>query len=127
MWAGGVATRLFSVRVKVFMESVSPLEEVGVDILVLVVGVDVVLVVQSCPGEPTNIPVLSAGDVLHAPQRVCVKDDAPMNIFFMSATLHTAHLEMSPLKDVAPLNMSFILVTLDTSHLEMSPLNDFVP
>ena len=32
--------------------------------------------VQSRPDEPTNISVLSAVEVLHAPQSECEKDDA---------------------------------------------------
>ena len=56
------------------------------------------LVEQIRPDDPLNIPVLSAVEVCHAPQRVCLNDDA---------------LE----------NMSFMLVTLDTSHLAMSQLN----
>ena len=61
----------------------------------------VVLVVQIRPDEPSNILSLSAVDVLHAPQSVCVKDDAPEKISSMLATLDTSHLEMSPLNDDA--------------------------
>ena len=42
------------IRVRVLMNSVLPLE-VGVDVLVLVV--------QICPGEPSNIPFLYAVEV----------------------------------------------------------------
>ena len=48
--------------------------EVATVVLVLVV-----LVVHICPGEPSNIPCLSAV-VSHAPQRVCAKDDAEANM-----------------------------------------------
>ena len=61
----------------------------------------VVLEVQSPPGEPTNISVLSAVEVPHAPQSVCEKDDAPENICFMVVTLDTSHLEISPSNDDA--------------------------
>ena len=77
---------------------------VGVLILVVVVAVVVdvlVLVVQIRPDEPSNIPFLSAVEVLHAPQSVCEKDDALRNMDFMLATLDTSHLEMSLLNDDA--------------------------
>ena len=80
------------VRVRAVMKIILRLE------VVVVVGV-IVLVVQIPPEELSNISVLSAVEVYHAPQSVCVKDDAPLNI-------------------------SAILVTLDTSHLERSPLNN---
>ena len=53
-----------------------------------------ILVVQIRPDEPSNIPALSAVEVIHAPQSVCANDDAPKNICFMLATLDTSHLEM---------------------------------
>ena len=84
------------VTVRDFMEVILLLKVV---VVVVVVEVLVLVVVQSRPGEPSNIPFLYALDVTHAPQSVCAKDDA---------------LE----------NMSHMLVTQDTSHLEMSPLND---
>ena len=84
----------------------------------------VVLDLQSRPGEPTNISVLSAVEVLHVPQSVCEKDDAPLNMRFMLVTLDTSHLDMSPLNDDADLNMALMLVTLDTSQSEISPVND---
>ena len=83
-----------------------------------------VVVVQTRPGEPSNIAVLSAVEVLHAPQRVCAKDDAPLNMPFILATLDTSHLERSHLNDDAKANMLYMLITLDTSHLEMSPSNN---
>ena len=77
------------------MEVASLLEEVVVaEVLVLVV-------VQIRPDEPSNIPSLSAVEVIHTPQSVCAKDDAPLNICSMLATLDTSHLEISPLKDDA--------------------------
>ena len=79
-----------TVRVKVFMEVVSLLEEV------VVVEVLVLVVVQIRPDESLNIPSFSAVEVIHAPQSVCAKDDAPENISFMSVTLDTSHLETSP-------------------------------
>ena len=88
----GVRVRVrFSVRVKVFMESVSPLE-VGVDVLALVA--------QIRPGDPSNIPSFAA-KVTHAPQSVCAKDDAPANVVSILVTLDTSHLERSTLNDDA--------------------------
>ena len=60
-----------------------------------------VLVLQIFPDEPSNILSLSAVEVLHSPQSVRVKDDAPENISFMSVTLDTSHFERSPLNDDA--------------------------
>merc|ERR1712183_813536 len=110
----GPQSRLFRVR---------HLLEVVVAIAgVLVPGVEGVVMVaaQSCPDEPSNIPSFFAVEVDHAPQSVCVKDDAPENISFMLITLDTSHLEMSPLNDGAWSNIQTMLATLDTSHLEMS-------
>ena len=53
---------------------VSLLAEVVAMVVVLVVAV--VLLTQICPDEPSNILVLSAFEACHAPQRVCVNDDA---------------------------------------------------
>ena len=56
--------------------------EVVVPLLVVVAAVVVevlVLLVQSCPCEPSNIPSLFAVEVSHAPQSVCANDDAPEN------------------------------------------------
>ena len=104
------------VTVRDFMEVILPLK--------VVVVVELVVVVQIRPDEPSNIPVLSAVEVSHAPpQSVCAKDDAPENMPSMVITLDTSHAEMSPLNDVAEWNMMRMLVTLDTSHLEMSQLN----
>ena len=61
----------------------------------------VVLVVQICPFELSNILSLSAVEVSHAPQSVCAKDSAPENMSFMLVTLDTSHLEGSPLNDDA--------------------------
>ena len=82
------------------------------------------VVEQICPDEPSNIPSLFAVEVNHAPQSVCVKDDASENMSFMLVTLDTSHLEMSPLNDDATENMCAMSVTLDTSQLEILPLND---
>ena len=77
------------------MEVASLLEEVVVaEVLVLVV-------VQIRPDEPSNISSLFAVEVIHAPQSVCAKDDAPLNMMFMPVTPDTSHLEMSPLNDDA--------------------------
>ena len=76
------------VGVRVFIEVVLLLEAV-------------VVVVQMLPVEPSNIPLLSAAEVCHTPQRVCAKDDAPANICFMLVTLDTSHLETSLLNDNA--------------------------
>ena len=77
------------------MEVVLPFVEV-----VVVVGV-VVVVVHIRPDEPVNISSLSAVEVLHAPQSVCAKDDAPENISSMLVTLDTSQLDMSLLNDDA--------------------------
>ena len=60
-----------------------------------------VLSVQNLPDEPSNISVLSAVEVVHGPQSVCAKDDAPENMSSMLVTLDTSHLEMSLLNDDA--------------------------
>ena len=91
---------------------------------VIVVVEVVALAVQMRPGEPSNIPFFCAVEVLHVPQRVCAKDDAPLNIMSILVTLNTRHCEISTLNDDAPANMPSMFVTLDTSHLEMSPLKD---
>ena len=51
-------------------------EVVRVVALVEVVNM-LALLSQILPDEPSNIPSLSAVEVLHSPQSVCVKDDAP--------------------------------------------------
>ena len=58
------------IQIRVFME--------------VVLLLDLVVTVESLahfaeigPDEPSNIPSFSAVEVSHAPQRVCVKDDAP--------------------------------------------------
>ena len=91
----GTQSRLMIVRVRftVFIKLVLLLE-------VVVVGV-LVLAVQSRPVEPSNISVLSAVEVLHTPQSVCVNDDAERNMKPMLVTLDTSHLDMSPLNDDA--------------------------
>ena len=58
-------------------------------------------ITQIRPGDLSNIPSLSAVEVIHAPQSVCAKDDAPENISFMLITLDTSHLEISALNDEA--------------------------
>ena len=96
-------------------------------VLGLLMGVVVVvevLVVHIFPGDPSNIEYLSAVEVLHAPQSVCAKDDAPKNMSSMLVTLDTSHLEMSLLNDDAEANMSSMLITLDTSHFDRSQLNN---
>merc|ERR1719386_294328 len=47
-----------------------------------------------------------------------------MNMWLISMTFDTSHVEMSPSNSVAPMNMWLISMTFDTSHVEMSPLND---
>ena len=80
---------------------------------------------QRVASEPSNIPYLSAVEVLHPPQSSCAKDEALKNMPFILVTLDTFHLEMSlQLNDAAYENMNSMLVTLDTSHFETSPLND---
>ena len=91
---------------------------------VTVVVEAVVLVVQSRPGDPLNISILSAAEVLHAPQSFSANDDAEWNMKRMSVTLDTSHLDMAPLNDDVEANMARMLVTLDTSHFDISPLNN---
>ena len=71
----------------------------GLGIACVVLLVEGVLLIR--PGEPSNIPSLSAFEVYHAPESVCAKDDAPENICPILVTLDTCHLEMSPLNDDA--------------------------
>ena len=78
------------------MEIVALLLEV-----VVVVVESLVPVEHIRPGEPSNIPSLSAVEVSHAPQSACAKDGANRNIKSMSVTLDTSHLEMSMLNDDA--------------------------
>ena len=100
------------------MEVASPSVEVVVaEVLPLVV-------VQSRPGEPLNIPSFLAVEVIHAPQSVCAKDDAPENIDDMSVTLDTSHCDRSRLNDFAERNILLMSFTLDTSHFERSPVNN---
>ena len=91
---------------------------------VVVVAKIIKLSVHIRPDESVNIPFLSAFEVYHAKQRVCVKDEAPENMSSMLITLDTSHLEMSLSNDGAAVNMPNMVVTFATSHLEISPLND---
>ena len=75
--------------------------EIALLVEVAVVVEVLVMVVQIRPDEPSNIALLSAAEVTHAPQSVCAKDDASENISCMLATLNTSHLEMSLLKSDA--------------------------
>ena len=61
------------------------------ELVVVVVEVLVLVVAQIRPDEPSKIPSLCALEVSHAPQSVCVKDDAPKNISSMLVTLETSH------------------------------------
>ena len=70
-------------------------------LLEVVVVEERALFLQICPDDPSNISSLSASEVYHAPQSVCAKDDAPLSMMFMTVTLDTSHLEMSPLNDDA--------------------------
>ena len=83
-----------------------------------------VVLQQIRPDEPPNIPSLFAVEASHAPQRVCAKDEAPLNILIILVTLDTSHFDRSPLKDDAEQNMKRMSVTFETSHFERSPLND---
>ena len=67
----------------------------------VVVGKVIKLSVHIRPEESVNIPSLSAFEVYHAKQRVCVKDEAPENMSSMLITLDTSHLAISPLNDDA--------------------------
>ena len=70
------------------------------EVVVVIAGeVLIPFVAQIRPDEPSNMVSLSALEANHAPQSVCVKDDAPENIASMLFTLDTSHLEMSPLND----------------------------
>ena len=75
------------VRVRVFIEVALLLEEIVVGLMeevvvvAAVVVVDVLAVVmQIRPGEPSNIASLFAVEVSHAPQSVCAKDGASLNM-----------------------------------------------
>ena len=85
------------VTVRDFMEVILLLKVV----VVMSVEVLVLVVVQSRPGEPSNIPFLYALDVTHVPQSVCAKDDALENMSHMFVTQDTSHLERSLLNDDA--------------------------
>ena len=100
------------------------MEVASLSVEVVVAEVLLLVVVQSRPGELSNIPSFFAVEVIHAPQSVCAKDDAKANMLSMLVTLDTSHFDMSQLNDDALENMRFIFFTLDTSHLEMSLLND---
>ena len=74
-------------RVSVFMEVILLSEEVVVRVAEKVVVIAVVMVVdvlamivQIRPDDPSNIPALSAVEVSHAPQSVCAKDEASLNM-----------------------------------------------
>ena len=69
--------------------------------VVVVVEVLVLAVQKSRPDEPSNISVLSAVEVIHMPQSVCVNDEAEWNMKPMSLTLNTSHLDMPPLNEDA--------------------------
>ena len=84
-------------EVVVVVEALSLLVVVGLEILVLTL--------QIRPDEAENIPYFFAVEVNHAPQSMCVKDDAPENISSMLITLDTSHLDTSLLKDDADLNI----------------------
>ena len=78
------------------------------------------------PEDPLNMTFLCACEWTQAnPHSFRLNDVACQNMSFMSVTLDTSHVEMSPLKDFALENMLAILVALDTSHFEMSPLKEF--
>ena len=62
----GAHTKSFGVRISVM---------VLMKVVVLAVAF-VEIAMQICPDEPTNISVLSAVEVLHAPHSECEKDDA---------------------------------------------------
>ena len=76
----------------------------------------VMMAAQIRPDDPSNILSCSALEADHWPQSARVNDEAAENISFMSVTLNTSHLEMSPLNDVAWSNMLLMSTTLDTSH-----------
>ena len=84
-------------RVGVLTKVVLPMEVV----VKVVVGVVALAPVVQSRLDFTNISVLSAVEVSHAPHSVCEKDDAPENICFMVVTLETSHLEISPSNDDA--------------------------
>ena len=72
------------------------------------VGVDVRMIRNIDPADPSNIRFLVAFEWTQAAPQSCCFD--------------TSHVEMLPLKDIAKENMLFISLTLDTSHFDMSPL-----
>ena len=91
-------SQAFALEVVVFAGALIPFAEGAVP--VIEEGA-VPVVAQSRPDEPSNIPSLFADEMDHAPQSVCVKDEAPENICFMSITRDTSHLETLPLNDDA--------------------------
>ena len=76
---------LLDLVVTIFMELVSLLDlvvTIFTEVVVLLLDPVVTVVplahfAEIRPDEPSNIPSFSAVQVNHAPQRVCVKDDAP--------------------------------------------------
>ena len=83
------------VKVRVFMD-------VGVLLEMAAVVMEAFeLVPQIRPDESSNICSLFAVEVLHAPQSVRAKDNAPTNICFMLVTWDTSHLDMRRLNDGA--------------------------
>ena len=67
------------------------LEEVVATVVEVTVVVEALAIAHIWPGEPSNIPSLSAVEVTHAPQSVCAKDDAPLNISAIDITPDTSH------------------------------------
>ena len=74
------------------------------------------------PELRVNISVVLAGDVLQ--HKVCLKEEAPLNIYDISVTLEVSHWDIAALNVNAIVNIIFILITLDVSHEEISPLKD---
>ena len=78
-----------------------------------------VVVGQDCeirPGDPENISSFDAVDRDHAPQRVRLNDDAPLNMYFMFVTEETSQSPIGWLKFIL-WNMAYMFVTEDTSQL----------
>ena len=72
---------------------IAPMHHIATTVVVVVV-VDV-LVAHRDPGDPKNISDLSAVEWFQkAPQSVCLKDAAPLNIEVMSVTRDTFHLDV---------------------------------
>ena len=114
-----VVTVVVMVVVVVLVVTVVVMVVVMVVVAVLVVHT----VFDIDPSEPSNIRSFFAFEKTQAGVRQIrlSKDFASLNIVLISLTRDTCHLDKSQLNNIAPMNMPFMSVTLETSHLEISP------